>query len=156
MTVDSLAGELQAVRKYFERTISIFEDDDSTFAPKPDMFTVAQQVYHVAQTIDWAVAGAFGDGWNMDFEAHDHEVREVQSLTEAKAAFARAMENAEVVIRSQSEEALNSLFPDDDPILPGKPRRDLVGIITDHTAHHRGALAVYTRLIGKVPPMPYM
>jgi uncharacterized damage-inducible protein DinB len=25
----------------------------------------------------------------------------------------------------------------------------------EHTAHHRGALTVYSRLLGKVPPMPY-
>ena len=25
-----------------------------------------------------------------------------------------------------------------------------------HTAHHRGALTVYSRMLGKVPPMPYM
>ena len=27
--------------------------------------------------------------------------------------------------------------------------------ITDHSAHHRGALAVYARLLGKEPAMPY-
>ncbi len=27
---------------------------------------------------------------------------------------------------------------------------------SSHTAHHRGALAVYARLLGKVPAMPYM
>ena len=28
--------------------------------------------------------------------------------------------------------------------------------LVDHTAHHRGALAVYARLVGKTPSMPYM
>jgi uncharacterized damage-inducible protein DinB len=32
----------------------------------------------------------------------------------------------------------------------------IFGAITDHTAHHRGALTVYARLNGIVPPMPYM
>jgi uncharacterized damage-inducible protein DinB len=31
----------------------------------------------------------------------------------------------------------------------------IFGAITDHTAHHRGALTVYARLAGAVPPMPY-
>ncbi|MCF8432232.1 MAG: DinB family protein [Melioribacteraceae bacterium] len=31
----------------------------------------------------------------------------------------------------------------------------VVGAIADHSAHHRGALAVYARLAGKVPKMPY-
>ena len=32
----------------------------------------------------------------------------------------------------------------------------VVSAITDHTAHHRGALTVYARVSGLVPPMPYM
>jgi uncharacterized damage-inducible protein DinB len=37
----------------------------------------------------------------------------------------------------------------------GVPRMAIFGAITDHTAHHRGALTVYARLAGAVPPMPY-
>ncbi len=36
------------------------------------------------------------------------------------------------------------------------PRFAIFSAITDHTAHHRGALTVYARLKGIVPPMPYM
>jgi uncharacterized damage-inducible protein DinB len=38
----------------------------------------------------------------------------------------------------------------------GLPRYAIVSALTDHTAHHRGALTVYARLLGLVPPMPYM
>jgi uncharacterized damage-inducible protein DinB len=38
----------------------------------------------------------------------------------------------------------------------GLPKKSIFGGITDHTAHHRGALTVYARLKGIVPPMPYM
>ena len=41
------------------------------------------------------------------------------------------------------------------PIMGGLPRMAIFGAITDHTAHHRGALTVYARLQGVVPPMPY-
>jgi uncharacterized damage-inducible protein DinB len=43
----------------------------------------------------------------------------------------------------------------DGPIMGGAPRMAIFGAITDHTAHHRGALTVYARLGGAVPPMPY-
>jgi len=36
------------------------------------------------------------------------------------------------------------------------PRLVVIGAISDHTAHHRGALTVYARLLGKEPKMPYM
>ena len=42
------------------------------------------------------------------------------------------------------------------PIMGGLPRFTIFGALTDHSAHHRGALTVYARLLGKVPPMPYM
>ena len=42
------------------------------------------------------------------------------------------------------------------PIMGGQPRLAIFGALTDHSAHHRGALTVYSRLLGKVPPMPYM
>jgi uncharacterized damage-inducible protein DinB len=38
----------------------------------------------------------------------------------------------------------------------GLPRHSVVSALMDHTAHHRGALTVYARLLGKVSPMPYM
>ena len=40
-------------------------------------------------------------------------------------------------------------------IMTGAPKMSVVGGIVDHTAHHRGALAVYARLLGKEPKMPY-
>ena len=43
----------------------------------------------------------------------------------------------------------------DNPILGARPRYYLVSAITDHTAHHRGVLAVYARLLGRTPDMPY-
>ncbi len=37
----------------------------------------------------------------------------------------------------------------------GVSRTAIVVPIVDHTAHHRGALTVYVRLLGKVPKMMY-
>lgn len=156
MNTETIIQEIQGVRRYFERVTSVFEDEHGDYAPTPDQFTVAQQVFHVAQTIDWAMEGVFGKGWEMDIEKHVAEAKSVASLTEARAALARAFENAEVIINSQSPEELAATLPADDIILPGQPRANVVFAITDHTAHHRGSLAVYARLLGKVPPIPYM
>ena len=51
------------------------------------------------------------------------------------------------------EELRASLPPG--PIMGGVPREAFVNGLADHTAHHRGALTVYSRLLGKVPDMPY-
>jgi len=41
------------------------------------------------------------------------------------------------------------------PIMGGEPRATIVAAIAEHTAHHRGSLAVYARMLGYAPPMPY-
>jgi uncharacterized damage-inducible protein DinB len=146
---------LNAMQEYFDRSTRVFAEGDSGFTPKPGMFTVAQQVAHVAQTIDWFMAGAFDPkGFNLDFEGLDAEVRKVESLTAARAWLKQAFDGARATLESKHDEMKNPLPPG--PIMGGQPRSAILPALGDHTAHHRGALTVYARLLGKTAPMPYM
>jgi len=146
--------ELEMDLKFFKTTISVFEEADSGFAPQPELFTVAGQVEHVADTVDWFVEGAFGAGWNMDFEAHVAGAKAATSLSQATKHLEQAFAKVGEVIGAASDEQLFEPIPDKQ-IMEGAPRCSIVSGITDHTAHHRGALSVYARLQGKEPPMPY-
>ena len=42
------------------------------------------------------------------------------------------------------------------PVMGGLPMSEVVWAMIEHTAHHRGALTVYSRMLNKVPVMPYM
>ena len=140
---------------YLGRTCSVFREEDSGFAPVPGQFTVAQHVAHVAQTIDWFVEGAFSpDGFDTDFALHQAKVRDVHSLAEAMAWLARSVDSAAAVLGEKSDEELDAPIAAG-PVMGGMPRRAIIGGIAEHTAHHRGALAVYARLLGHAPPMPY-
>jgi uncharacterized damage-inducible protein DinB len=151
-----LVGQLNADAECFARSSGALTEDDSTFAPIEGVFTVAQHVAHAAQTIEWFVDGAFSSGgFNMDFAAADEEVRGVTSLTAARAWFDSAVVRARCAVYAQSDEEWAAPLPAG-PVLGGQPRWAIFGAITDHTAHHRGALTVYARLRGKVPPMSYM
>lgn len=145
---------LHNMKAFFDKTTSCFEEKDSGFAPNPEMFTVAQHVAHTAQTVDWFVEGVFGRGFNMDFATHLREVREVTSLKDARAWWDRSMKTTTDLLRSKTKEELAQPLPKDG-IMGGAPRHSIVSGLVDHTGHHRGALAVYARLVGKVPPMPY-
>ena len=152
----ALLAQLDNANEYFTRSTGTLTENDSAFAPADGVFTVANQVAHAAQTIDWFIDGAFNpDGFDMDFEGHERQVRAVTSLTEARAAMKRAIEQAKAVVESKSDEEWAQPLPPG-PIMGGLPRSAIFGAITDHTAHHRGALTVYARLLGKTPPMPYM
>ncbi len=151
-----LQAELAAALEYFNRSTGALTEEDSGFSPADGVFTAAQQVAHAAQTIDWFIEGAFRPGgFTMDFEAHEVAVRAVTSLTEARAWLTKAVENARQTIDAHSDEEWAQPLPAG-PVMGGAPRAAIFGAITDHTAHHRGALTIYARLRGKTPPMPYM
>lgn len=148
--------ELSAAHEYFTRSTRALTEAQSAFAPAPGMMTAAQQVAHAAHTIDWFMQGAFRpEGFDMDFEGHAQAVNACTSLSAARAWFDKAIETAKQTVATKSDADLMTPLPKDG-IMGGAPRMAVFGGITDHTAHHRGALTVYARLQGLVPPMPYM
>jgi len=156
MSKAAMSGEISSMAEYFNRSTRVLTEADSNFAPQEGLFTVAQVVAHVAQTIDWFLEGAFAPGgFSMDFESMDKQVRAVTSLDHAREWLARAVAKAKAAVEAKPEAEWYAPLPPG-PIMGGMPRAAILGACTDHTAHHRGALTVYSRLLGKVPPMPYM
>ncbi|MCU0257290.1 MAG: DinB family protein [Vicinamibacterales bacterium] len=154
--VQSSLAELDSVREFFNRSTRNLTEAHSTFAPAEGMMTAAQQVAHVAQTVDWFVEGAFRpEGFSTDWEAMAKEVNSYTSLDKARAWFEKAIDDAKARLAALTDGDLLAPLPEG-PIMGGLPRIAIVSSITDHTAHHRGALTVYARLNGIVPPMPYM
>ena len=153
---EKMVREMRSTQDFFDRSTNIFTEADSQAAPASGGMTIAQQVAHTAQTINWFLDGAFTDkGYRMDFDAMNEENNRVTSLNAARADLARAFDRAAETFSAASDELLHSPVPNA-PIMPGAPRVAVASAIVDHTAHHRGALTVYARLIGKVAPMPYM
>ena len=149
------ANQLLASKDFFERSTRILEEADSEFRPKDGMMTVAQHVAHVAQTLDWFVEGVSRpEGFNLDFENLVKELEGTRSLAAARQLLEASYNNAIQFLRSRSPEDLAKPLPAG-PIMGGQPTSDVVWAMVEHTAHHRGALTVYSRMLGKVPPMPY-
>ncbi len=147
-------NEINVTRHFFDRSTRCLLEEDSSFRPTPAMMTAAEQLAHAAQAIDWFRVGAFENHWRMDFEAMTAETAVVTSLTETRQQMAEAWERLTAAVEKASDAELDEILPDN-PILPGRPRYHVIEAIVDHTAHHRGALAVYARLCGRVPEMPY-
>jgi uncharacterized damage-inducible protein DinB len=152
---DPLSKELLSSQEFFERSTRVLSEADSKFRPTEGMMTAAQQVAHTAITIDWFIEGASRpEGFDLDFEKHAKAIENVDSLTQARQMLAKAYENALTWIGSRTPEQLIRPLPAG-PVMGGEPTKDIIGAIVEHTAHHRGALTVYSRLLGKVPQMPY-
>ncbi len=155
--IQALQGILQASLTYFEKTTSVLTEEHSSIRPNDGALTAAQQIAHVARTVDWFMDGAFRskDGFDMDFEAFEKEAMTFTSVDAAKAMVRDSYATAAALLAEQSTENLDSSLPEG-PVMGGLPRKTVVSGIQEHTAHHRGALSVYARLAGATPPMPYM
>jgi uncharacterized damage-inducible protein DinB len=150
------AQQLLASQDFFNRSTRVLEEADSQFSPQPGMMTVAQQVAHAAQTLDWFIEGASRpEGFDLDFAAHAKALMAVTSLAAAREWLAKSYANAVQFLRSRSVEEMARPLPPG-PVMGGQPISEIVWSMVEHTAHHRGALTVYARALGKVPPMPYM
>ena len=149
------ANQLVASKEFFERSTRVLDEADSGFRPQEGAMTAAQQVAHAAQTLDWFVEGVSrSEGFDLDFENLGKALAGVTSLAAARQMLDKAYANAIQFIRSRTPEDLARPLPAG-PVMGGQPMSDIVWAMIEHTAHHRGALTVYSRLLGKVPPMPY-
>ncbi|MFY8300823.1 DinB family protein [Pseudoalteromonas sp. SS15] len=167
--------------EFFLRTLSAFNDEDSNFRPQQNMLSVKDQVMHTVGAIELFVSAYLatlestskithtsfrpGQVWlgsstavtdmrwtqNADKKQFDEEV----NMEEIKAIFSKTMAYASDAFAIPSEVELqqpigeNSLVPD------FFCAEDIIEIMLDHTAHHRGALAQYARLLGHSPKIPY-
>lgn len=151
---DGLIEQLKTQQNFFLNTISCLTEDDSDFKPDEEMYTVAQHVGHAAETVDWFLQGAFGDkGFDMNFDNYNERMKKYTSFDDCVQQFKDATANGVEKLKEVPDTEL--VEPITAEIMTGAPKMAVVGAIVDHTAHHRGALAVYARLLGKKPQMPY-
>ena len=153
---DQAVAELKSTEQFFNRSTRGLSEEHSGVKPAPGMMSGAQQVAHAAQTIDWFIEGAFRpEGFDTNFEAHAKAFEDCTSLTAARAWFGKAVTAAGATLSTKSDAELMAPIAAG-PIMGGAPHMAIISDITDHTAHHRGALTVHARVSGIVPPMPYM
>jgi uncharacterized damage-inducible protein DinB len=149
------AAELDSAHEFFNRSTRNLSEAHSSVVPAEGMMSAAQQVAHAAQTVEWFMEGACRpEGFDLDFEKHAKATEACTSLAAARDWFERAMAAAKQRVAALTDAELLVPLPDG-PVMGGLPRIAIFSAITDHTAHHRGALTVYARLQGVVPPMPY-
>src|SRR6476660_9702093 len=120
------ANQLFMSEKFFNASTSVLTEADSGFRPKEGMMTVAQQVAHAAQTLDWFIEGASrAEGFDLDFEKHAKFIEAVTSLAAARKMLETAYANAIQFLRSRSPEDLSRPLPPG-PVMGGQPVSDIV------------------------------
>src|ERR1700690_2723072 len=99
------SNQLVASQDFFARSTRVLDEADSGFRPQEGMMTVAQQVAHTAQTLDWFIQGASRpEGFDLDFEKHAKALDAVTSLAAARQMLATAYAGAIQFLRSRGAE----------------------------------------------------
>ncbi len=125
------------------------------FSPAAGSMNVAQHIAHTAQVIDWLCEGAFSpSGFDLEFEGQIAKVMEIESLVAAREWFDRAIAASIAELGGRADGELLRALPAG-PVLGGMPRVAVAAAMAEHSSHHRGALAVYARMLGLVPASPY-
>lgn len=141
-------------RMYLQNILKDFKAENGTFKPVEGMMNVAQQVNHIAHTVRWFREGAFGAGFDMDFEKIEAMNQAEISLEEALSALNAEYAGYQAFLAPLPEADLMAPMPPN-AIFGEIPRVAALMAQSDHTAHHRGALSVYLRLLGVTPTMVY-
>jgi uncharacterized damage-inducible protein DinB len=139
---------------FLNNVLKDFREEHAHFRPTPEMLTTAQQIRHIAETIHWFREGAFGSGFEMDFEKMEKKMKQDISLKQALQELDTAWNEMCALLEPMTEEQLLQPMPPN-PIFKNDPKVACVWAAMDHTAHHRGALTVYLRLLGITPTMIY-
>jgi len=171
-------------KEYFHRSLECFTEEDSNFRPSEELLSVAGQILHVALSIEYFLSGMFGyyEGfgplsrrhlgfldmnwieladeknlymvldpvdWPQAFEAST-------SIAKALKLFDEAMDTAAQFLDARSVKDIEAAQLPENPMFdPTFRYPDIIELMNDHTAHHRGSLVVYAHLLGKEPRIPY-
>src|SRR3954465_3338243 len=98
-------NQLLASKDFVDRSTRVLDEADSQFRPNDQMMTVAQQVAHIAQTLDWFIQGASRpEGFDLDFQAHALQLENVNSLAAAREMLDNAFAAAIAYLRARTPE----------------------------------------------------
>lgn len=148
------ADRMRQDRHFLQNIIKDFKEEHANFRVD-GMWTVAQQIRHIGRVVWWFWKGGFEGEWDMDFAKEEAEISKpvtlAAALRELDENYNGFIEFLEGVPEAELDRKLK---------VPGVLPQDanhwtVLNAITDHTAHHRGALAVYLRLLGIKPTMVY-
>jgi len=154
MTGQEAADLVRRERHFLQNVLKDFKSEHADFRPAEGMMSVAQSIKHIAITTNWFKEGAFGAGFDMDFEQYMEEMKKPVTLGDAMGQLNSTYDEYIATLESKTSEELAEPMPENQ-IFGAAPRMVVITSNADHTAHHRGALTVYLRLLGIVPTMVY-
>lgn len=146
--LEVVVGSWERVRAVTLQFLDALTDDELGWRPSPEAMTCAQQLLHIAQNEDFHERGLFAGEWNRELLRFPLPMPSKETLG---AYFREVRERTSARFAALTVSDLDA--PCDHPNAPpGLPLRWWLTLLLEHEVHHKGQLAVYFRLMGKVAP----
>lgn len=150
-----MRSELADLREHLERyravTLQVLElitDQQLSWRPGPDYYSLGQQLLHIAQAEDLHAHGLFENDWSLE---RSRLPKEVISRDHLREYFARVRAYTMDRLSEVDEQQLGAVLP-----VPNVPiewsLRTGLWFILEHELHHKGQIWLYLRQMGITPP----
>jgi uncharacterized damage-inducible protein DinB len=154
MDLDTAIQLVKRERNFLMNILKDFKPEHSDYKPQKEMKTVGQQIRHIELTIKFHYYSTFGPGFDMSFQEYLAEMKKPISLEKALQGLHRMYDEAIAMLEKTTAEELLADLPNN-PMLGTGACYTVIYKNSEHTAHHRGALSVYLRMLGITPAMVY-
>lgn len=146
--LEDLTEHLDRLRAVTLSFLDAVDDGDLSWRPTPEQYSLGQQLLHIAQAEDLYAHGLFASDWNYDrvrFPAS------LPSCAEIRDFFIEVRARTRGHLARLDEAGLGEIVQ-----IPGSPLehtlRSWLWFLVEHEMHHKAQVAVYLRVLGRVPP----
>jgi uncharacterized damage-inducible protein DinB len=146
--LEDLVEHLERYRSVTLQVLDLVSDEQLSWRPGTQHYSLGQQLIHIAQAEDFHARGLFENDWNTE---RVRLPKTVNSRREVRDLFARVREYTLVQLRTVTAEQLGSFPPVPNMPVPWSLRSGL-WFILEHELHHRGQIWLYLRQMGITPP----
>ncbi len=143
-TMAEFMAKWESSRAFTLETVDNMPESLLDYKPHASAMSFKEQITHVAGTIA-GISKGFLLGGDMDFDPQ----AKPQSKAEMKKFIEQCYDYGKKTISALSDAQLSEEI---DSFAGKVTRRQMVGLVDDHTTHHRGAAISYIRANGITPP----
>ena len=142
--MEEFVAKWESSRAFTMETVDKMPDNLLDYKPHESAMSFKEQVVHIGAAMANISKGLL-NGAEMDFDAS----AKPQNKGEIKAFLEDCYDYGKATISSLSEDQMSEII---DSFAGKVTRRQMVGLVDDHTTHHRGAAIAYIRANGIEPP----
>ena len=152
---ESLAADLKYEATLSRRVLEKIPADNYDWKPHEKSMSLCQLASHIAETPMW-LGSMMGDVFDFATDMGDYKPFAAADQSELLAAFDVNLANAVSLLEGKNDDFMAGVWKGvsgEKEIMAGPRHKIARSILIHHTAHHRGQLTVYMRLLDvPVPP----